>query len=72
MVNYYFLSLTGLFPDVRTACTWQGFIDEQTAMSTAFAAAMAKLAIIGNDILTLTDCSDVIPTPVPASGKAAT
>ncbi|KAF8520049.1 manganese peroxidase [Gautieria morchelliformis] len=58
--------------DSRTACTWQGFINEQDEMSSAFAAAMAKLAVIGNDILTLTDCSDVIPIPVPASGKPAT
>ncbi|KAF8581571.1 class II peroxidase [Ramaria rubella] len=58
--------------DNRTACTWQGFINQQEKMANAFQAAMAKLAVVGQDKSKLIDCSDVIPTPVPASGKPAT
>ncbi|KAF8527344.1 manganese peroxidase isozyme 3 [Gautieria morchelliformis] len=58
--------------DSRTACTWQGFVDEQQAMANAFKNAMAKMAIIGNQRSALVDCSDVVPQPVPASGKHAT
>ncbi|KAF8507705.1 manganese peroxidase [Gautieria morchelliformis] len=58
--------------DNRTSCAWQGFINQQDQMASAFAAAMAKLAVIGNDASTLIDCSDVVPNPVPGSGKAAT
>ncbi|KAF8527334.1 manganese peroxidase [Gautieria morchelliformis] len=35
--------------DARTACTWQGFVNEQEKMAGAFKAAMAKMAIIGHD-----------------------
>ncbi|KAF8522048.1 substrate-free manganese peroxidase [Gautieria morchelliformis] len=58
--------------DSRTACTWQGFVNEQEKMAGAFKTAMAKLAIIGQDRSQLIDCSDVIPQPVPATGKPAT
>lgn len=33
---------------------------------------MAKLAITGHSASDLIDCSEVIPTPVPPNGKAAT
>jgi len=58
--------------DARTACTWQGFVNEQEKMSSAFQAAMAKLAVIGQNAASLIDCTEVIPQPVPASGKPAT
>ncbi|KAF8490599.1 manganese peroxidase [Gautieria morchelliformis] len=58
--------------DSRTACTWQSFVNEQEKMADAFKSAMAKMALIGQDRSALIDCSDVIPQPVPASGKAAT
>ncbi|KAF8527335.1 manganese peroxidase isozyme 2 precursor [Gautieria morchelliformis] len=58
--------------DARTACTWQGFVNEQEKMANAFKAAMAKMAIIGHDRNSLIDCSEVIPQPVPATGKPAT
>ena len=58
--------------DPRTACFWQSQINEQEKMSRRFKAAMAKLATIGNRREDLIDCSEVIQTPVPASGKPAT
>ncbi|KAF8460857.1 manganese peroxidase [Gautieria morchelliformis] len=58
--------------DPRTACTWQGFVDEQDKMSNAFRDAMAKLALIGQNPSQLVDCSEVILDPIPASGKPAT
>jgi len=54
------------------ACTWQGFINQQQKMASAFQAAMAKLSVVGQDASNFIDCSEVIPTPVPADGKAAT
>ncbi|KAF8513069.1 manganese peroxidase [Gautieria morchelliformis] len=58
--------------DPRTACTWQGFINEQDKMTSAFQTAMAKLAVIGQDPSQLIDCSEVILAPAPASGQPAT
>lgn len=58
--------------DSRTACTWQGFVNQQEAMMTAFAAAMAKLAINGQDASTLIDCTEVLPPATPAVNKPAT
>ncbi|KAF8572711.1 class II peroxidase [Ramaria rubella] len=58
--------------DQRTACTWQGFINEQQKMADAFKAAMAKLAVNGQDTTSFIDCSEAVPYPVPADGKAAT
>jgi len=58
--------------DERTACEWQKQINQQELMSSNFKAAMAKLAVIGHNPNELVDCSEVIPTPVPASGKPAT
>ncbi|KAF8519646.1 manganese peroxidase [Hysterangium stoloniferum] len=57
--------------DSRTACVWQAFINQQAAMSEAFKLVMLKLSVIGQDVSKLIDCSDVIPTPLPAT-KGAT
>ncbi|GJJ13559.1 hypothetical protein Clacol_007814 [Clathrus columnatus] len=35
--------------DPKTACDWQGFVDEQEKMSNAFKQAMKKLAVVGED-----------------------
>ena len=35
-----------------------------------FTAAMAKMAVLGQDVSTLTDCSDVIPQPPPLPAGA--
>ena len=37
-----------------------------------FKAAMAKLAVVGQNVNKLVDCSEVIPIPVPAVKKPAT
>ncbi|KAF7359632.1 Peroxidase [Mycena venus] len=49
--------------DSRTACTWQSFVVDQTGMQNQFKAAMAKMAILGQNKANLIDCSDVIPVP---------
>ncbi|KIJ45795.1 class II peroxidase [Sphaerobolus stellatus SS14] len=58
--------------DSRTACTWQGFVNQQAKMASAFRAAMAKLAVIGQDTSKMIDCSEAVPIPVPSKGKPAT
>ncbi|KIJ56364.1 class II peroxidase [Sphaerobolus stellatus SS14] len=58
--------------DPRTACDWQGYIDQQESMSAAFAAAMAKLAVVGQNTRNFVDCSEVIPPATPAVKKHAT
>ncbi|EIN13009.1 manganese peroxidase [Punctularia strigosozonata HHB-11173 SS5] len=52
--------------DPRTACFWQGFVNQQAFMASSFKAAMAKLAVLGQNTRTLVDCSDVVP---PASTR---
>ena len=47
--------------DNRTACFWQGFVDQQDFMASSFQAAMSKLAILGHNRSDLIDCSDVVP-----------
>ncbi|KIJ56380.1 class II peroxidase [Sphaerobolus stellatus SS14] len=54
-----------------TACTWQSFINEQELMSASFKAAMAKLAVVGQDTRRMIDCSEVVPLPKPATRKAS-
>nr|BAC06186.1 manganese peroxidase isoform 2 [Phanerochaete sordida] len=58
--------------DSRTACFWQGFVNEQAFMAASFRAAMAKLAVLGHNRNSLIDCSDVVPQPKPAVNKPAT
>lgn len=49
--------------DPRTACTWQGFINQQASLQKAFSAAMEKLSLVGQQASKLVDCSDVVPQP---------
>nr|BAC06185.1 manganese peroxidase isoform 1 [Phanerochaete sordida] len=58
--------------DSRTACFWQGFVNEQAFMASSFRAAMSKLAVLGHSRSALIDCSDVVPQPKPAVNKPAT
>ncbi|EKM55989.1 uncharacterized protein PHACADRAFT_144982 [Phanerochaete carnosa HHB-10118-sp] len=58
--------------DPRTACFWQGFVNEQDFMVSSFQAAFAKLAVLGHNPSKLIDCSEVVPTPKPAVNKPAT
>ncbi|KAI5120026.1 hypothetical protein M0805_004655 [Coniferiporia weirii] len=53
--------------DDRTACTWQGFVEDEEGMRSAFAAALIKLSLLGQPT-DLTDCSEVIPGVQSASG----
>ncbi|KAI0767406.1 fungal versatile peroxidase from pleurotus Eryngii [Fomes fomentarius] len=57
--------------DMRTACQWQSFVTDQDRMVSRFTAAMAKMAVLGQDVNTLTDCSDVIPTAPTLASKSA-
>ncbi|KAI0344623.1 lignin peroxidase [Trametopsis cervina] len=57
--------------DSRTACEWQALVSNHNLMVSRFEAAMAKLAIVGQNPFFLTDCSDVIPVPRPAQSQAA-
>ncbi|GJE87947.1 manganese peroxidase [Phanerochaete sordida] len=57
--------------DPRTACFWQGFVDQQQFMMDSFKAAMSKLAILGHSRQSLIDCSEVVPVPRPPVGKHA-
>ncbi|KAJ6577683.1 manganese peroxidase 3 [Mycena capillaripes] len=56
--------------DSRTACIWQSFVNNQAKLQSEFRAAMAKLAVIGQNTKNLIDCSDVIPVPKAVTGKA--
>ncbi|KAF8575079.1 class II peroxidase [Ramaria rubella] len=59
--------------DPRTACTWQGLINEQEKMQSAFVSAVDKMSRIGlahpEDLV---DCSVVVPQVVSAVTKPAT
>ncbi|KAI0268693.1 manganese peroxidase [Gloeopeniophorella convolvens] len=56
--------------DPRTACLWQANVNQQSHMANSFKAAMAKLAVLGQNTRELVDCSDVIPVPKPFTGAA--
>ena len=47
-----------------------GTTDNEAKMRKAFKAAMAKLAVVGQDISQLVDCSEVIPEPEGYSSPA--
>ncbi|KAJ7819440.1 manganese peroxidase 3 [Mycena olivaceomarginata] len=61
--------LEGIIHD-RTSCIWQSFVNNQAKMQSEFRAAMAKMAVIGQNTAKMVDCSDVIPIPKPVTGKA--
>ncbi|KAI0331210.1 peroxidase [Cubamyces sp. BRFM 1775] len=56
--------------DSRTACEWQSMVNNQNKMMTVFKSAMAKLAVIGQDVSQMVDCSEVIPMPPPPQSTA--
>lgn len=56
--------------DSRTACLWQANVNQQTHMANSFAAAMAKLAVLGHNTADMVDCSELIPTPPPFADVA--
>ncbi|KAL0961474.1 hypothetical protein HGRIS_006418 [Hohenbuehelia grisea] len=53
----------GLARDPRTACLWETFATNREAMVRGFKESMSKVALNGQDVSLLTDCSDVIPSP---------
>jgi len=57
--------------DSRTACEWQSFVGNQNKLQTAFKAAFKKLAVLGQDINNMIDCSEVIPVPPSTKVDAA-
>ncbi|KAE9388738.1 manganese peroxidase [Gymnopus androsaceus JB14] len=58
--------------DNRTACFWQGMINQEELMAAKFKEAMSRMAIIGHNRGDLVDCSAVVPQPAPGLGKPAT
>ncbi|KAI0063645.1 manganese peroxidase 3 [Artomyces pyxidatus] len=56
--------------DKRTACLWQANVNDQTHMAGSFKAAMAKLAVLGQDVSKMVDCSEVIPVPPKLTSRA--
>jgi len=56
----------------QTACFWQFMVNNQQAVQQGFHDAMAKLAVVGQDVSKMIDCSEAVPVPVPAVNKAAT
>ncbi|TDL25715.1 manganese peroxidase 3 [Rickenella mellea] len=58
--------------DRRTACAWQSMVDNQFLMMANFKLAMAKLAVVGQNVFKLIDCSEAVPVPQPPNGKRAT
>ncbi|KAH9934478.1 heme peroxidase [Epithele typhae] len=57
--------------DPRTACEWQSFATNQKLMVARFEAAMKKMTTLGNNLRSLTDCSEVIPVPKAAASQKA-
>ncbi|KAL5528768.1 GP1_9 [Sanghuangporus sanghuang] len=55
-----------------TACEWQSMVDNQQLMMVNFRRALAKLAVVGQDVKKLVDCSDIIPQPTVLLNKRAT
>jgi len=56
----------------ETACAWQDMVNNQELMSNNFQQAMAKLAVTGQNVRKLIDCSEAVPLPKPAVKKPAT
>ncbi|KAF5392548.1 hypothetical protein D9757_002179 [Collybiopsis confluens] len=57
--------------DKSTACFWQSMINQEALMAQRFKAAMAKLAVIGQNKGKLVDCSAVVPKPVSGPSTSA-
>ncbi|THH09970.1 hypothetical protein EW146_g8523 [Bondarzewia mesenterica] len=49
--------------DARSACRWQSFITDHSAMVSKFEKVMSRLAVVGHNRNALVDCSEVIPVP---------
>jgi len=69
--EFRLLSDSLLARDSRTACAWQSLALSQSLMASQFAAAMAKLALLGHSSSSLIDCTEVIGIAPPAPQKQA-
>ncbi|KAI8992985.1 lignin peroxidase isozyme [Trametes punicea] len=54
--------------DNRSACEWQSFINNQTKVHDMFQFVFHDLSILGQNISTLVDCTEVVPVPKPVIG----
>ncbi|KDR72147.1 hypothetical protein GALMADRAFT_281593 [Galerina marginata CBS 339.88] len=57
--------------DSATSCIWQGFVNQQSKLQSAFGAALFKLSLLGQKASSLTDCSEVIPPSLAFNGASA-
>ena len=55
--------------DNRTACDWQNNIGNHASMAANFRNAFAKIAVVGQDVSSLIDCSEAVPEPVPSDAQ---
>lgn len=65
------LSDSNLARDSATSCLWQANVNNQAFMASTFAAAFAKLQVVGQNVANMVDCSDVIPAPPPIPASNA-
>nr|BAE79812.1 manganese peroxidase 1 precursor [Spongipellis sp. FERM P-18171] len=56
--------------DSRTACEWQSFVNNQRKLTNRFQAVFTKMTVLGNDVNSLIDCSELIPEPPAFTGSA--
>nr|WCB70303.1 lignin peroxidase LiP9 [Trametes hirsuta] len=54
--------------DNRSACEWQSFVDNQEKAQAMFQFVFHDLSILGQDINSLVDCTEVVPVPAPVQG----
>ncbi|KAI0358487.1 lignin peroxidase isozyme [Trametes cingulata] len=56
--------------DNRSACEWQSFVNNQEKAQAMFQFVFHDLSILGQDINSLVDCTEVVPVPAPVQGVA--
>ncbi|KAF7305323.1 Peroxidase [Mycena chlorophos] len=65
------LSDSNFARDSATSCFFQANVNNQKLMASNFQAAFAKMAVIGQDVSKMVDCSDVLPPVIPLPGSEA-
>nr|WCB70295.1 lignin peroxidase LiP3 [Trametes hirsuta] len=56
--------------DSRTACEWQSFVNNQEKAQAMFQFVFHDLSILGQNINSLVDCTEVVPVPAAPQGEA--
>ncbi|CDO72539.1 Class II peroxidase [Trametes cinnabarina] len=56
--------------DNRSACEWQSFVNNQEKAQAMFQFVFHDMSILGQDINSLVDCTEVVPVPAPVQGVA--